>query len=350
MRKRVKLDDIAKIVGVSKMAVSLALRGDPSIGRATAKKIRNIAEEMGYIPNRMAQNLSKGKSNMIALLISGALHDDYQNQFIRGAVSYAMKRGYTISVAPMSENELESSYIEKYKNMMVDGFLTFHSSNSAIYQKLQQEHIPFVLYTKYFLDLDSDYVVCDDFIGGFKITSHLLGLGHSRIGFVYDIRLKNSSEVLNRIRGFRQALSDSGIPFTDDLLIPFSLHYDTEDMNIEHILQNNQEFTEQMKSSDRPTALFVCNDISASSVYMALKQLNLRIPEDVSVGGYEGVYIGSIMDPSLTTMATPIVEMGTRACELLIDKIEGKIPLSEMVHIKLEPHLINRNSTSNLIL
>jgi LacI family transcriptional regulator len=349
MKKRVKLEDIAKVVGVSKMAVSLALRGDRSIGLVTAEKIRTIAKEMGYIPNRMAQNLIKGKSNTLALLISAPLHDDYQNQFIRGAVTYAMKRGYTIFVAPMIDHELESSYIEKYKNMMVDGFLTFHSSNSANYLNLKQEGIPFVLYTKYFHDLDCDYVVCDDSKGDYMITSHLIGLGHTRIGFVYDIRLKNSSEILDRIRGFRQALADSGIPYTDNALIPFELHYHSEFMNVEHILQNNSEFTDRMKSDARPTALFVCNDISASSVYIAIKQLGLRIPEDVSIGGYEGVYLGSIMDPDLTTIATPIVEMGTKACQLLIDKIEGKISPSDTVHIKLEPQLINRNSTSKLI-
>ncbi|MDF2963623.1 MAG: transcriptional regulator, LacI family [Paenibacillus sp.] len=348
MKKRVKLEDIARAVGVSKMAVSLAMRGDRSIGPETAERIKLTAKEMGYIPNRMAQSLVKGKSNTIALLISAPLHDDYQNQIIRGAVPYAMKRGYTIFVAPMSHHEIESSYIEKYNNMMVDGFLAFHSSNSANYRKLKQEGIPFVLYTKYFQDLDCDYVVGDDYRGGYMMTRHLTDLGHTRICFVYDVRLKQSSEILERIRGFRQALSDSGIPYDDDSLIPFELHYHAANMNAEHILQTNPEFTERMKSDSRPTALFVGNDISASSVYLALKQLGLKIPDDISVSGYEGVYLGSIMDPGLTTIATPIVEIGMKACQLLIDKIEGKVSPNETIHIKLDPQLVIRNSTGAL--
>lgn len=345
MKKRVNLEDIAKVVGISKMAVSLAMRGDRSISAETTSKVKAVAREMGYVPNRMAQSLVKGKSNTIALLISGPFHDDYQNQIIRGAIPYAMKRGYTIFVGPMARSGLESSYIEKYKHMMVDGFLAFPSKNSINYAKLKEEGVPFVLYTKYFADLTCDYVVCNDFKGGYMMTRHLLDLGHTRIGFVFDDKLKQSSEVLERIRGFRQALNESGIAAGDEALIPFRLHYHAELMSYEHILQDNTEFADRMKSENRPTALFVCNDITASSVYIALKKIGLSIPGDVSLGGYEGVYLGSIIDPSLTTVASPIQEMGEKACQVLIDKIEGVIPESETVQVQIDPKLLIRNST-----
>lgn len=350
MRKRVKLDDIAKVVGISKMAVSLAIRGDRSVSEETAKKVRKVAQELGYVPNRMAQGLVKGKSNTIALLISAPLHDDYQNKIISGAVPYAMKRGYTIFVGPMSHSDLEQSYIHKYKNMMVDGFLAFHAVNggSANFRQLQEEKFPFVLYTKYFMDMDSDYVVCNDVKGGHLMTRHLIELGHTRIGFVYDVRLQRSSEIVNRKKGFSQALRESGLPDGEELFIPFELHYHAADMSTEQLLERNPVFAERMRADNRPTALFVSNDIAASSVYIALKQLGLKIPEDVSVGGYEGVYLGSVLDPSLTTVATPIQELGMKACKLLIDKIEGDIPDSETVHIQLDPKLIVRASTRAL--
>src|SRR5690606_15520687 len=189
MRKRVKLEDIAKVVGISKMAVSLALRDHPSISEKTTKNVKKVAEKLGYVPNRLAQSLVKVKSNTLAMLMSGTLHDDYQNQILRGAIPYAMSRGYTIFVGPMAQPQLESMYIEKYKNMMVDGFLGFHSItdnriNSENYQKLKDEGIPFVLYTKYFPDMETDYVVCNDFLGGYMMTKHLIELGHKEIGFV----------------------------------------------------------------------------------------------------------------------------------------------------------------------
>lgn len=346
MKKRVKLEDIAKIVGISKMSVSLAMRGDRSISPKTTQRIQSVARELGYTPNRMAQNLANGKSNTIALLISAPLHDDYQNQIIRGAVPYAMSRGYTIFVGPMSHQELESSYMEKYNTMMVDGFLSFHSMNSSNYRKLQEDGVPFVLYTKYLLDLESDYVVCNDYKGGFTMTQHLIQLGHTKFAFVYDYRLRHSSEVLDRIRGFRDALNEHGIMHNESSLVPFISHYHLDNMDSKNILQNNPEFSNLMKSEERPTAIFVCNDITTSSVYTAIKQLGLNIPQDISIGGYEGVYLGTILDPPLTTVASPIQEIGRRACQILIDKIEGVTSKTETLQVKLDPKLLIRGSTA----
>jgi LacI family transcriptional regulator len=322
------------------------MREDRSISEETTRRVHNVAKELGYIPNRMAQSLVKGKSNTIALLISAPLHDDYQNQILRGAIPYAMQRGYTIFVGPVERPKLEETYIDKYKNMMVDGFLSFPPLESTNYRKMKEEGTPFVLYTKYFHDLDCDHVVCNDRKGGNMMTKHLLELGHKRIGFVYDSILEQSSEVLERIDGFRGALSEYGIEFDRSHLIPFNLHYHVDNMSYENILKDNPEFAERMTREDRPTALFVCNDITASSVYIALKKIGLRIPDDVSVGGYEGVYLGSIMDPPLTTIASPIQEMGEKACKTLIDKIEGIMPESPSVQIKIDPKLLVRGSTS----
>ncbi|MFH7819692.1 LacI family DNA-binding transcriptional regulator [Neobacillus thermocopriae] len=348
INKRVTLEDIAKIAGVSKMAVSLALRGDSSISASTSKKIKQIAAELGYIPNRMAQGLNTGRSHTIGLLIGGKLHDDYQNQFIKGAIPYAIKRGYTVSIGPSEcDPQVEKYFIEKYNHMMVDGYLAFHCNEIETYKDLQNSNKPFVFYTKYFENLEADYVVCHDFHGGYTMTKHLIELGHRKIAFVYDTELESSSEVVARIKGYRKALTDYGLPFSRELMIPFNLS-NYNHINPNKIYDENAQFIDSLKQVERPTALFVCNDITASFVYIILKKLKLSIPEDISIGGYEGIYLGSIIDPPLTTIATPIVEMGRKACEILIDKIEGRIPLSEKVQIQLEPKLLIRNSTRSV--
>ena len=345
INKRVKLEDIAKVAGVSKMTVSLALRDDPSISSGTSNKIKEIAAELGYIPNRMAQGLNSGRSHTIGLLIGGYLHDDYQNQFIKGAIPYAMERGYTVSIGPSECNsKVEKSLIDRYKNMMVDGFLAFHCNQVETYKQLQKTNTPFVFYTKYFEDLDADHVVCNDFLGGYSMTKHLIDLGHQKIAFVYDDYLESSSEVVNRKRGYMEALKDHGLPIDETLFIPFHLA-NYNQTNPESICGENPELLERLKQTNRPTALFVCNDITASFVYIIVKKLKLSIPNDISIGGFEGVYLGSIIDPPLTTMATPIAELGRKACEILIDKIEGRIPFSEKIKIQLEPQLVIREST-----
>lgn len=346
IKKRVKLEDIAKIAGVSKMTVSLALRDDASISISTAKKIKEIAANLGYIPNRMAQGLNTGRSHTIGLLIGGYLHDDYQNQFIKGAIPYAMEKGYTISIGPAEcDSKVEQSLIKKYTNMMVDGFLAFHCNEIQTYKELQKTNIPFVFYTKYFEELDADHVVCNDVKGGYQMTKHLIDLGHKKIAFIYDSHLKSSSEVINRKRGYIEALEQSGLKVDEGLFVPFNLsNYNNTDPNA--ILAENSQFIDCLNQKEGPTALFVCNDITTSFVYIVVKKLNLAIPKDISIGGYEGVYVGSIIDPPLTTVATPIEEMGRKACEILINKIEGKIPQSEKIKVQVEPELLIKESTA----
>lgn len=347
IKKRVKLEDIAKIAGVTKMTVSLALRGDSSISVNTSNKVKEIAAELGYIPNRMAQGLNTGRSHTIGLLIGGYLHDDYQNQFIKGAIPYAMERGYTISIGPSEcDNKVEKSLIDKYNNMMVDGFLAFHCNKMETFKELQNTNIPFVFYTKYFKDLDADHVVCHNFNGGYSMTKHLIDLGHRKIAFVYDAQLGSSSEVVDRKRGYLEALKDHGLQIDERLFVPFNLS-NYNNTNSKTIIGENAQFIDCLNQVERPTALFVCNDITASFVYIIVKKFNLSIPHDISIGGFEGVYLGSIIDPPLTTISTPIVEMGRKACEILIDKIEGRIPLSEKVKIQLEPELLIKESTLN---
>ncbi|MCM3089705.1 LacI family transcriptional regulator [Cytobacillus sp. AMY 15.2] len=327
------------------MTVSLALRGDKSISASTANKIKDIAAELGYIPNRMAQGLNSGRSHIIGLLIGGYLHDDYQNQFLKGAIPYAMERGYTISIGPAEcDSKVEKSLIEKYRHMMVDGFLAFHCNEVETYKRLQKSNIPFVLYTKYFKELEADHVVCDDLAGGYKMTKHLIELGHKKIAFVFDKHLESSSEVVNRMQGYKNALKENGLPIEEHLFVPFNLaNYNHTDSKT--VMAENPQLLECLKQTNRPTALFVCNDITASFVYVIVKKLGLSIPHDISISGYEGVYLGSIIDPPLTTISTPIIEMGRKACEILIDKIEGKVPLSERKKIQLEPSLLVREST-----
>lgn len=341
MKKRIRLEDIAIRAGVSKMAVSLALRGDPSIGKDTIMMIQEISNELGYVPNRIAKSLISGKTNTIAVIVGGAFHDDYHNQFLRGAIDYAITRGYTITIGlTETDKNLEKVLINKFREMMVDGFLAFHSGDSSNYQHLKHLGIPFVLYTKYFEDLDCDYVVCDDVKGGYLMTRHFINLGHKRIAFVYDTSIEKSSEVINRIKGYRNALEENGIEFDSELVIPFCYNF-----HYAGFIEENSELLRALQSKDAPTAIFVCNDIVASAFFLQLKSIGYKIPEDISVGGYEGVYLGSIMDPPLTTVSSPIREMGKTACEILINKIEGKYTSEETSKINLEPVLTIRSST-----
>jgi len=340
--QRVRLDDIAKRAGVSKMSVSLALRNDGSVSQEMRRRIHELAQEMGFVPNKIARGLTSGKTYTIAAMVGGAMHDDYHNRFLKGATDCAIERGYTLTIGlTEGDSELERKMLSSFQQMMVDGYLVFHSVDVEAYRSLQQQGVPFVLYTKYFDNLDCDYVVCDDVLGGSMMTHHFIGCGHERIAFVYDKGLKNSSEVKNRIIGYKQALAAAGIPIDESLLLPYSYSFERD-----NFAAANPELVQCLGGKDRPTAIFVCNDVVASAFYIAIKRMGFRIPEDISIGGYEGVYLGNILDPSLTTVSSPIERMGRDACNLLLDRIEKKLPDEGPIHIQLEPMLTIRNSTN----
>lgn len=341
MKHRIKLEDIAMKAGVSKMSVSLALRDDPSIGKDTIKRIQEIASSLGYVPNRIAKGLVSGKTYTIAAIVGGEMHDDYHNQFLKGAIDFAIGKGYTLTIGlTEGDKKLEADLIYKFRQMMIDGYLVFHCNDRANYQLMKDFGIPFVQYTKYFNDLDSDYVVCDDVKGGYLMTRHFINLGHKRVAFVYDIGLENNSEVLNRIKGYKDALEESGLAFDSELILPYYFSFNSSDP-----LNENTKLLKSLQSKDAPTAIFVCNDVVTSAFYITVKRMGYKIPEDLSIGGYEGVYLGTVLDPPLTTISTPIREMGRTACELLINKIEGKVPVGVTSKINLEPILTIRNST-----
>lgn len=344
MKQRIRLIDIAEKAGVSKMCVSLALRNDPSISQETRNVIHDIAQEMGYVPNRIAKGLSKGRTYTIAAIVGGELHDDYHNQFLKGATDYAISKGYTLTIAlTEGDKKIEAELIKKYYEMSIEGYLIFHSGDSTNCEFMQAQDIPFVLYTKYFKNLNYSHVVCDDVLGGSMITNYLTGMGHRRVAYVYDHGLAGSSEVLNRLEGYKKALDEAGIPFDEKLVIPYDYSYPLE---TEGITGENKVLMNCLHSDDRPTAIFVCNDVVASSVLAELKLWGYHVPEDISIAGYEGIYMGAVLDPPLTTVSSPIREMGKEACRILIKKIEGKIPGEEPVKISMEPKLTIRRSVA----
>lgn len=343
MHSRITMEDIAKEAGISKMSVSLALRNDPSISQETRERIKKISKKMGYIPNRMAKGLAQGRTYTIAALAGGGLHDGYNAQILKSAGEYALKRGYTLTAALSEANATaEMEAIKKFYEIMVDGFLVFHCNNIENYRIFKEQNTPFVMYTKYFKEMECDYVVCDDVKGGELMTRHMIDAGHKSIAYVYDSALYNNSEITNRLQGYKNVLAENQIPFDESFVIPYKFDF----FDHTNAIKSNSELLRCLQSPTPPTAIFACNDTIAVALYTTLKYFGYKIPQDISVGGYEGVYLGEIVDPTLTTITSPIEQMGKIACKLLIDKIEGLTDPHAVSHISLEPTLTIRNSIS----
>ena len=169
--------------------------------------------------------------------------------------------------------------------------------------KLQQEGIPFVLVDRHFVDIDTNYVVVDNFSGGFRATEHLLILGHKSVGFVYSA---NSSlritSVAERLRGYRQALQDYGVPANDALIYQSPAN-------------SSNGYEDYLTGENSPSAIFVCTDVEALKRFKTIQQAGKRIPEDVALVGFDNLNFALNLNPALTTVAQPRIDIGLQAVQ-----------------------------------
>ncbi len=250
----------------------------------------------------------------------------------------AKSRGYQVSFAYAEDNvEQQDRDITRLLDDRVAGLIIFPVSNTAYdaaIWRLKDQGVPFVLVDRYFPDLDSDYVVCDNVSGAYRAVEHLLILGHKRIAFVYsDVDGLHTTSVRDRWQGYRNALADYGLPYNDSLVV--------QKPPLAHATMDNT-YTDFLAQSDRPSAVFAVNDHEALAILRAAQQCGLRVPEDLALVGFDDLHFAQHLNPPLTTVAQPRLEIGLRAGNLLINRVEGQDGPDR--HIELPTSLVVRGS------
>jgi DNA-binding LacI/PurR family transcriptional regulator len=254
-----------------------------------------------------------------------------------GAEQAAKSRGYQISFAYTEDNlEQQARDIERLLADRVAGMIIF-PVHEAIYDQsiwhLQASGVPFVLVDRYFLDLDTDYVVADNFGGGYRATEHLLLLGHTRISFVYTtVDTLHTTSVRDRWLGYKQALHAYDIPYDETLLF----QKPAVQAGAQH------PYDAFLSSPDRSSAIFAVHDGEALDLLRAAHRCKLRVPEDLALVGFDDLSYAAHLDPPLTTVAQPRMELGLRAGNLLINRIEGHQGPPQ--HVELPTTLVVRVS------
>ncbi|HEX2909521.1 MAG TPA: GntR family transcriptional regulator [Chloroflexia bacterium] len=262
--------------------------------------------------------------------------DQLNMELLKGIEQAAKSRGYQVSFAFSEEDASQQTRnIERLCQDRVAGLIIFPLSNeadNAAIARLQETKIPLILIDRYLSNRVTDYVVVDNFGGGYRATQHLLILGHTRIGFVGGNYFQTSS-VQDRWQGYRAALLDYNLPYDQNLVSTFPASTENED---------GEAYLAYLSRLDRPGAVFISTDMQVPAFYKAARQCGLRIPEDLAVVGFDDLSFASYLMPPLTTVAQPRVEMGFRAAHLLITKIENDSePLSQVV---LPTNLVIRES------
>lgn len=274
----------------------------------------------------------------VGLVLNRPPHLQLNVDILIGVEQAAKSHGYSVSFTCAEESEEQQARdIARLQAAQVLGFIVFPVSDSTSDESIRQLHsanVPLVLIDRYYPDLTTDYVGPDNVAGGFRATEHLLILGYRRIGFVFSAEeTLHTSSVRERWEGYRAALQKYNVAYDEALVIPnFSMS----------LPESIVCFTDLATSSSRPEAIFAVNDFVALDVIQAAKQIDMRVPEDLALVGFDNLYFTEYLSPPLTTVAMPFMEMGLRASNLLISRIEGLA--GPFRHIELPTNLVVRES------
>ncbi|MEB3103908.1 LacI family DNA-binding transcriptional regulator [Ferviditalea candida] len=326
--------DVAKQAGVSIATVSKVISGKGKISKKRREQILKIMEELNYQPSMIASALVGKKTYTIGLLIPD-ISNPFFAEIARAIEDQAHQSGYSIIICSTdNKDERVERYISLLEQKSVDGIIIGTGvENIEILRRLETRSIPFVMISRESTALAVDTVVSDDYIGGILAAQHLAELGHRRFAILSEnLKVSSSRE---RIRGFKQGLSDMNIPFDDKNIVIC-------DYRVE---EGRRCAYELLQYTEKPTAIFCCNDLLAIGAIQAAKQLGIKVPDALSIVGFDDTILASVTDPPLTTIAQPIDRMGKQAFNLLIDNLMNSESVKQ--RIVLRPELIIRQSTQH---
>ena len=338
----ITIKDIAKHCGVSVSTVSRALNDNSEINAETKAMIMQVVEETGFVPNNSARNLKRTDTNNIAVLVKG-ITNPFFSSMIKIMEKEIYKKNFSFVLHHVDETEDEVDVaLELVKEKRLKGivFLGGHFFHSE--EKFKQISVPFVFSTVGAKPEDMDDVIysniaVDDRIASKKMVSYLIDLGHKDIAVITP-EMGERTIGYQRLQGYREALSENEIEFNEELVCDVN-----PDMDL-YSMENGFITTKKLiDAGKRFTAIFAMSDSLAIGACRALKDAGYRIPEDVSVAGYDGIEWGDYYVPRLTTLKQPVEEMAVKTIHLLFNIIEGK---SKHMHIDFEGEIQIKESTS----
>jgi LacI family transcriptional regulator len=326
------IQDVAKLAGVAPITVSRVLTNSGYASEETRTRVESAAATLGYVPNTLARGLRSKRTQTLALVMT-----DITNPFFtliaRWVEDAASNAGYTVIFCNTDESEEEE---DKYVNILVqkqvDGILLVPAcSNSKSVKFLQSNGIPMVLIDRSIPGIGIDIVRGDSEQGGYELTRHLIGLGHTHIVTITGPREVSTSQ--DRVSGYERSMKEAGLEAF------IQVYYGSYNQASGYRLAG-----QAMALGPHPTAIFGTNNFISIGVLKALKDAGLGVPEDVSVVGFDDLPAYMVVDPVLTVAAQPAYEMGSQATELLLKRITGDLPESNQTVILPTQLIIRRSS------
>jgi DNA-binding LacI/PurR family transcriptional regulator len=327
--------DVAKKAGVSIATVSKVINNTGNMRPATRRRVTDVMEEMNYYPSVMASALTGKRTQTLGLLVPD-ISNPFFSEMARMIEDRAHEKGMSVIMCSTDEDpEKEKKYLQLLQRKQVDGFIvasSFH--DKSLLHGLMKNKVPFVMLTQDDASLDVSKVSVDDYKGGYEATSYLMENGHRNIAIFAEHA--HSSKI--RIYGCREAFEMHGIECREENIFQMT-----------GTISSGRKFFREIfsrKEAEFPTAIFACNDLIAIGIIQEAKEQGIRIPEDLSLIGFDNTILASTTVPGLTTVAQPIEAMGKRIVDVLIDEIKEGASMKERV--LFNPELIIRGTTTRL--
>jgi LacI family transcriptional regulator len=328
--------DIAEALKISPATVSRAFSNSNLVNKQTRKKILDVANEMGYRTNQFAKSLREQKTNTIGVLMH-ELNSNFMVSVLAGIEKVISETNYDIIITHSGESgKKEIANASNLFHKRVDGIiasLAFDTPNLAHFNQFINKKIPVVFFDRVEENSGGIKVIIDNFKAGFDATNHLIEQGCTRIAHFTGSLTRNV--YIKRFEGYKAALKAHNIKFKEQYLIEGTLQKSSAIEAAKAIA----------KMKPMPDGLFVANDFSAAVCIQTLKEMGIKIPEDIAVVGFNNDAIGTIIEPHLSTIDYPGVSVGEVAARQLLNHLKGEANVADMNTIILRSELIVRASS-----
>ncbi len=299
--------DVARVAGVSVATVSRALTSPEKVSESSLKKVKDAIQLVGYRPNLLARNFRSARSYSVVVLVPN-ITNPFFSQVIQSIEDRAQQKGYAVLLGDTRESsKREQEYVNRVETRLADGVIQLRPQS----MNFTPGAIPWVTACAC-RDTPGPSVRIDDVSAARTIVDYLISLGHSRIGVITG--LKDNPHTMERLDGYKLSLTNAGIPLDKELIAEGDF-----------TLWSGQNATKQFfEMQQPPTAIFCMNDEMAIGAIQTIKAKGFKIPEDISVAGFDDITYAKYWDPGLTTVAQPAEEFGKISMDLLVRIIEGE--------------------------
>ena len=331
-RRIITINDVAKQAGVSIKTVSRVINNSPEVAEETRKRILEVIKLLNYRPNALARGLMTKKTKALGVVVSD-ITNPYIPELVRGIADVASERGYNIVLSNTDGiREKEIEYVDVLLERRVDGLIfTSVRLESQEVIDLQNEGFPLVLVNRQIYGARTNFVIVDSKIGSRLAVEHLIELGHKRIAHIagpIDISVS-----IERLETYKETLKAHNIRVDEELIKTGNFQQDG----------GFNACKELLSIKEPPSAIFCANDFMALGALEYISNMGLRVPDDISILGFDDITFASLPGIELTTIKVPKYDMGHLSAKILIDEIEGK--RKSIKQVVLKPELVIRKTT-----